>query len=354
MGVLRILLAACVYFYHMGLSNAFALNILDGGAAVFCFFVVSGFYMEMVLTQKYTAKRLGDRYVLAFYASRFWRLYPIYLVVLLSTLILSTSSLHTRFPKILDISSCVDLFSCSRSVFTWFINLTMMGLNFPSTSDLLIGPSWSLGIEIGFYAIAPFVLMLNARKLWLLSGIGVFLQIVPYGQHSPVLFGFHFFLLGALARRYSDEINRWVLRIWTPSTLVLYLVVFAFMFCSIPNDLYIGMPNEHTHNSVVRLFYPVLIAVIVPILHERTKNSNLDIWIGQMSYPFYLMHALVIDSFSWVDSEYRTLSLLVVCIVLSGALVFLENRYVDPWRARFSRGYEKASMWPIGNERDKK
>ena len=48
MGILRLLLAITVFCYHTGLLSSLGMTTIDGRAAVFCFFAISGFYMEMV------------------------------------------------------------------------------------------------------------------------------------------------------------------------------------------------------------------------------------------------------------------------------------------------------------------
>ncbi|NOT97666.1 MAG: acyltransferase [Sideroxydans sp.] len=161
MGLLRLQLAIAVFLFHIGLSSALGINILDGRAAVFCFFVVSGFYMEMVLTEKYNRERLGVGYAKMFYLSRFWRLYPTYFLVIVATIICTFFTPFVDLPKVLDFNQSAGWFETIRSLVTWIFNLTMLFLNLPSTSDLLIGPGWSLGIEVAFYVIAPFMLRLN-------------------------------------------------------------------------------------------------------------------------------------------------------------------------------------------------
>src|ERR1700722_2221241 len=77
MGLLRFMLAACVIAGHS--SPIAGLPLLDAGLAVKTFFMISGFYMTLILTSKYHAERGG--YWL-FISNRFLRIYPSYLVVL--------------------------------------------------------------------------------------------------------------------------------------------------------------------------------------------------------------------------------------------------------------------------------
>ena len=336
MGILRLLLAITVFCFHSGLSSSLGMTIIDGRAAVFCFFAVSGFYMEMVLSEKYNRERLGSSYLKMFYSARFWRLYPTYILIVLATTLISVAYPHIELPKVLDMSHNVGLLANVRSIVTWFFNISMLFLNIPSVFDLVIGPSWSVGIEISFYAVAPFLLRLKAWPLIMLSIFGILLQLIPYGQHSPILFGFHFFLLGAFARRYTFKIESWVSHIGNPPLLLLYATVFVILFFAIPGNIYFGPSINHAHNTVSDFIYPVIIAGLIPLLHERTYNLKIDSWIGQLSYPFYLLHALIIECFTGWLYIYKVPLLLLLCLSLSIIIVLFEMRFIEPWRSRFA------------------
>ena len=76
MGLLRLPLAMSVMASHVG--PVLGLTMLPGGTAVEVFFVVSGFYMSLILSDKYADPGI-------FYTNRFLRLYPTYLIVLAGT-----------------------------------------------------------------------------------------------------------------------------------------------------------------------------------------------------------------------------------------------------------------------------
>ena len=80
MGTIRFLLAFSVVFAHMDLHSQFFNN---GSDAVQLFFIISGFYMFMVLKEKYVKL---DRSYWYFISNRFLRLYPIYFLILIMTI----------------------------------------------------------------------------------------------------------------------------------------------------------------------------------------------------------------------------------------------------------------------------
>lgn len=80
MGILRFLLALSVLTSHCG--PLLGTSLLPGGMAVEAFFMISGFYMALILGGKYaTNDRAG---MLLFYQNRALRLYPTYLLVMLA------------------------------------------------------------------------------------------------------------------------------------------------------------------------------------------------------------------------------------------------------------------------------
>jgi len=343
MGLLRVLLAISVFLFHAGITSLGFARFLDGRAAVFCFFVISGFYMELVCAEKYTKNRLGEKANQNFYLARFWRLYPTYAFVVLASTLLMVFTENVHLPVALDIRSATSIIQFIKCSLIWIANLSMLGLNLPSTSDLIIGPSWSLGVEVAFYILAPYVLRASFYIIFTLMLLGLGLQFLPYGQHAPIIFGMQFFLLGALARRYSGQwlglISRFVsINIW-----IVYGMIVILVACAIPNDIYIGGYAAQTHNTLDRTIYPLFVAALIPPLHELTKKNRLDYWLGQLSFPFYLVHAIVIEYFRYFDMFGKPWLMLAITLLVSAGIVLFESYYIEPWRATFSRRQERVS-----------
>lgn len=331
MGIFRILLAICVLIFHTGNTNIFNLHFMDGRVAVFCFFVISGFYMEMILAQKYTEEKLGKSYLLRFYMSRFWRLYPAYILIACITLGLGLFSPLIELPQAFSLHSQV-----SHKAITWFSSATMLFLNIPSTKELLVPPGWTLGVEISFYVLAPFILRMRLPWLLFIAACGLSFQFIPYAQHSPLLFGIPFFLLGSLTRRNRQSIIALLSKVTNVPLIILYGVLLAIVMFAIPYDIYLGHYNKHTYNNLDIFLYPVITAFLIPILHERTKSNRLDYWIGQLSYPFYISHQIIIDIFKNWHINYRLPILIVVTLCISAILTVLELRLIEPWRKKFA------------------
>jgi peptidoglycan/LPS O-acetylase OafA/YrhL len=78
MGTLRFILAILVAVGHMQIAGGlFGVGHVIG---IKSFFIISGFYMSLILNEKYR-----NRPVAAFYTSRLLRLFPLYWIILAAT-----------------------------------------------------------------------------------------------------------------------------------------------------------------------------------------------------------------------------------------------------------------------------
>ena len=82
-GLLRTLFAIAVVLGHATDAASSGVKLLNGVIAVQSFYIISGFYMAMILSERYKDK------LYFFYTNRILRLYPIYWVVLLLSVVLA-------------------------------------------------------------------------------------------------------------------------------------------------------------------------------------------------------------------------------------------------------------------------
>ena len=83
MGLIRLLLSIAVVVTHTG--TFFGLRLTGGVIAVQSFYMISGFYMTLVLSEKYK----NPNSLWLFWSKRILRLWPVYFVTLLFTLSIS-------------------------------------------------------------------------------------------------------------------------------------------------------------------------------------------------------------------------------------------------------------------------
>jgi peptidoglycan/LPS O-acetylase OafA/YrhL len=106
-------------------------------------------------------------------------------------------------------------------------------------------------------------------------------QTLPW-TYQFYVFELGFFLTGLLMYRWYKQNKQWIATLGFQK-LILPISVFATILFQ-----FIGA------DSVVKNYiYLVLFAAALPFIFERSKNNHLDRYIGETSYPIYMIHGLI-------------------------------------------------------------
>ena len=152
MGVLRLLLALTVLNWHYPVTPYYY-NFIFSRAAVFVFMMISGFYIAMVLNEKYGASTSG---ILTFYGNRVLRLMPPYWVALVGCILFEPTAWFDRLSLWFQVN---DVLLFPQGLWA---NLTLT----PAASGgLHLAQMFTVALEIMFYALAPFILFRGTRVL---------------------------------------------------------------------------------------------------------------------------------------------------------------------------------------------
>ncbi|SRR5579871_908214 len=296
MGAMRFTLALSVAVWHL---PGAPFRLLNAAVAVLGFFIISGFYMAMVLSEKYSAAK-------PFYAARFLRLYPAYAAV---AAFMVLWFVLTRSPT--AFTAWLPVAPAEQAVLA-FLNIGVVGQDFFEFSRnafgsgdflnaqwMLVGQAWSLSSEIFFYSLAPFVVRSAARTAALLIlALAIRWALIGWlGLPSPVWGYFFFpgtlcmFLLGSLAYHAHigarKRLPRWLGYALLAAWLVWLIRGSATAGIVMPNDPRTGMDGP-----AFWVFY-LAFAASVPVVFAATKDDRLDRAIGEISYPLYLVHGIV-------------------------------------------------------------
>lgn len=282
MGIIRIILAISVISIHSG-TKIFGISWFDAFLAVQAFFMISGFYMALVLNGKYGSLPL--RY---FYRSRALRIYPTYIVGVILMLAVDGSQIRTVYRSLSPLTRAfmvgenLTIFGQDISyIFCMRLRDNVCAVSFLPT---IIPPAWSLSVELGFYLIAPFIVR-NPRRIIAFIGIGTIYHLltiaIPIPDQSFSLFSlspfslkyyfypssFVFFGLGALSYHKQHLFSG-------PKYLVIILFLIAFACIDTPLSLWMA----------------VVFAFAIPEIFKMTKDIALDRAVGEYSYPLYILH----------------------------------------------------------------
>jgi len=352
LGLLRLLLALSVVLAHTG--GLFGYHMTGGLVAVQAFFMISGFYMALILSDKYAEAPLR-----LFITNRLLRIFPVYWVMVGLTvawclLCAWQRGQWARLQPYIEYGA-----SMTPATIGWLglTNLLLTGhessvfLEFNATSGrlqfnpdfqttrpavhqfMLIPQAWSLSLELGFYLLAPFLLRRRTITIAAVAVVALMLRVwIYYGlgwHHDPWTYRFlplelALFLAGALSYRVFVQVRRLavpdrlagaaVLLVWTGTLSYQYLPVSALG----PWPAY------------------VVVFFALPALFSRS-TSSLDRFLGELSYPIYASHLFVMMVMSarvFGDPDTVPLRTVVVTLLLSVLLHALVNAPVDRWRQR--------------------
>lgn len=294
MGAVRLFLACGVVLHHfrdqvlwhIGLTadSHWALNLVGGRAVVF-FYIVSGFLMSYVLHEKYPYTRDG---IAAFYRARFLRIYPLWWILLALCLLIGMA------PRLAE-----------RSPLDWWPSFALIGsdwiLMFSTypTLDWTIFPKgseigWTLGAELGFYLLAPW--LLRSTKLSIaVFALSAALRTILYwrlGPHSPdyIIWSYFFFpatIMFFLLGHFAQSLSRLVpLRLWPSLALLAASGIMS----------YASPISEHWAPTFMT---SACFALSLPGLFAATKDSRTLNFLGDLTYPLYLFHSLMIAALFW-------------------------------------------------------
>ena len=302
MGTLRTLLALSVVFNHSAWGAGYV--FVGGPNAVQLFYMISGFVITHVLT---TVPRYAE--LRTFYASRALRLYPVYYAVAALALLWLAAAQRDFFGVYREMPP-------SAAAFLTLVNGTLFGqdwvlflgvrdghlapfLDFRASpvqlwQGLIVPPAWTLGVELGFYLVAPFfvrrprlaigvlVLSLAARAVAIAHG---------WGAQDPWTYRFlpfelALFLTGMVA--YQHLLPAWkrvvpgahLDAVARAATWAAWLACAAYFTVPVPE-------------ATKRLAVYAIVALLMPLAFLYQRRSRLDQWVGELSYPLYVGHYLV-------------------------------------------------------------
>jgi len=215
------------------------------------------------------------------------------------------------------------------------------------------GVAWFLSVLVIFYAVYPFIARLNTRNLLLLGfGIGVVLHVLAaiYPPTNPIVYWYFSpasrildFLLGLLAFRFYQRAlaQGWAQK-WSllPSILRWGLELSPFLLYAVAL-FYLRL--DYTHLKSVVLFYlPSFLVIFLFALVSNSEekvgipellNQRWLIYLGEISFSFYMVHYLVIITVKRVIIYFAPTTPWEVRLVISliGAIVsgILVNRFFE-------------------------
>jgi peptidoglycan/LPS O-acetylase OafA/YrhL len=331
MGTWRLVLAWMVVANHTTGLGDISNHLEIGKVAVATFFFISGFLMPLTFDTHYRSygTLTGSR---KFYVNRFLRIYPIYWLSLAVTL------LAVRFygPTLMEHATTHEELTHPS---TYLSNLLLLGLNQTKAwgGDFRFNPpAWTLDVELQYYLLVPFILLLAAshRRVMavLCTAFGIaslylfFRPVRLLDIDRSLLAWFFFFLLG-YGFYSSPKLQGIALRKPLLAAGVVALTTVAIF-------------TKHQNAAIMATTLDCMVVSAHLLVLQQSRGFGLrDQLFGDLSYPTYILHWVCVQLvFQWLGADVANLSgaarfstLLVVNVLVSTLVAYLSLRAIgDP------------------------
>jgi peptidoglycan/LPS O-acetylase OafA/YrhL len=329
---------------------------VGGRTAVESFYIISGFYMSLIINEKYVG--LNKSYKL-FITNRFLRLFPIYWVILLLTIlayvihgIFSINHSYSAFDLYSSVSSnplsLIYLIVAQIILFgqdlVYFLGVNpsnghlFFTSNFAHTDPqlwnfILVPQSWTLGIELTFYLIAPFILRRGLKVVVPIIVLSLLLRMSVYRflgfDYDPWTYRFFpfeilFFLLGYISYRISLKLKERSIKKQYGYYVLIFIIAITLLYQFEPT-----IKVRHIPFSLNDVFYYTCMTLGMPVLFNVFKKSKIDNKIGELSYPVYISHILVYFLAALIPVYFFQTGLFVA-IATIGISLILNKLIADP------------------------
>ena len=227
-----------------------------------------------------------------------------------------------------------------------FFTTNFWETNPPLWQGLFVQQAWTLGVELTFYIIAPFIVRKSTLFIFILIAMSLLLRFFIYYDlgltNDPWTHRFFFselalFLFGTVAyrlyKRFPIE-NRSFL--WLLFLLALgQLLFYKFFYTQI----------ELLNNWYLYLFFSLTLGYIFQLF----KDSRWDSQIGEYSYPIYISHVMIM-SFAYFALnrigllDYRSELTFVTSVLFSYFLIRFIINPIEKIRVKNVKRSEKAKI----------
>jgi peptidoglycan/LPS O-acetylase OafA/YrhL len=277
MGWIRFLLAAIVVAHHCEFYRL--KNTIGGHAAVEAFFFISGFYMAAAYP-----RYVGRFAPLRFWISRYLRLYPLYITLLLSTWLLWAAG-GSNTTEILN--------AFSEPGAPWIANISLLGQDILSINESVqllmpVRQAWSISAELIFYALMPLIFKMTNRQL--IAACCASFAIKTYFavtgdfriSYFPFFAQLGYFIGGNLLFRFHEPLT------WRKQdALPLIALTSSYLCLSGFASFYSGV--------VANAGMILAIAIAMPTAFKHSEGAMQNFF-GDLSYGVYLIHFLAIEA----------------------------------------------------------
>lgn len=316
------------------------LYFAQGDIGVSFFFVLSGFLITSILYfEKKTKNKIN---ITNFYARRILRIWPVYIIVLIASIILASLNLE-NLPY--SVGFKADYLPWYFGLISNFYLIKFGGIS------VVLAILWSISAEEQFYLIWPLIISFVKEKfipllltiIIIAATIFRFINadnynVVYYSTFSVVsdlaigaLVGFLIFKKPELKNKITSFFNR-------KNVIILYIIFIGILYIKMfPFKVLTG-----SLNSIYIALLPVIFSILfmLIILEQNYSESSLFkankiksiTYLGQISYGLYAYHAIAIaiifSSFSNINIKNKII-ITIFSFILTIIMSHISYKYIE-------------------------
>ncbi len=304
-GAFRLILALIVVGFHL------SRYVFIGNAAVYAFFILSGYWVSKMYEEKYISVKRG---IGIYLVSRMWRIYPIYWLALGCSMLINYALYGSRY------WDKIATYHTLEQVHFGLSNFTLLG--YCQTTPKFLSPAWSLDIEMQFYLLLPLMIYcirrVNIRWLLLVSVVLMVCALSYYGRmYRSILKYLPYFLIGiAMAKGMRFDFVRAKVSLW----ILLAVLGLHFVMPVLYQETVLSKFSMYN----VHLNY-VLPLIILPYIQHNIniQSKGNDMMYGALSYIVYLFHWVLIIPYLYYYGELSQLQKLPYTVIYLLLLTFI-------------------------------
>lgn len=357
LGYLRLFLALSVFVMHYNFYKLIFDNFYDilhiktklsfvgeGNLAVIGFFVISGYLVSLILSNRYPNKSFEDFF--HFVLSRYLRVYPLFLILLIILFFL-----YIIFPYDKNHYSLLNIVSFSLllplGIYDFFLKIGthLYDYTFPKFWE----PTWTLALDFVFYPLGFFF---YKNKYLLYSSYFIFfIFFIFIWMISPSNTGHMYYSRSSWWKLYFSTTI-------TPNILAFMSGMIAFDLKNKKNSIKFKKINFILFLSIIIyiMYLPFYISpfaanfislLVFPLLiFELAKNGQgkMESFLGNFTFSLYLIHKLTLYLVIFYLGKIKVISLLIslfLNVLISLILaIFVEGRYIEQKRKVFINNFK--------------
>ncbi len=173
-----------------------------------------------------------------------------------------------------------------------------------SLDSFIVPYAWTLGIELLFYFVAPFIVRRSIKTIAILLALSLLSRILLFQYnlfqyikaHQQGMLYFNmwffpsvlfFFLIGVISYKLYVRLNTAQIpqSVYLLSTI--FIVSFTLLFSTLTQLV-------KSNLNVIAWIYLLSVIICIPLIFNYSKRIKLDYLAGELSYAVYISHSFII------------------------------------------------------------